>query len=83
MAKKVLIEVLDYQGVWIHYKKISNNPDSIKHALQAALKTPLAANSKTARAVEAKTNIVLKIEYGIGQHRAPKASSATTADNCS
>ena len=83
MAKNVLIEVLDYQGVWIHYKKISNSPDSIRHALQAALKTPLAANSKTARAVEAKTNFVLKIEFGNGQHRAPKVSSATPAANCS
>ncbi len=64
MAENVLIKILDHQGVWIHYEKISNNPDSIKRALQAALKTSLAAKSKTARAVDTKSNIVLKIENG-------------------
>ena len=63
VAKKVLIEILDKQGVWIHYKKVRNNPATIKHSLQAALMTPLASNSqKKARAVDAKTNIVLEVE---------------------
>jgi hypothetical protein len=64
MAIKVLIEVLDPQGVWIHYKMISNYPGNIERALQAALKTSLAAKLKTARALEAGTNIVLKVENG-------------------
>ena len=64
MAKKVLVEILDKQGVWIHYRKVSNNPDSIERALQAALKTPLAKTKKSARAVEAGAKIVLNIKYG-------------------
>ena len=64
MVKKVLIEILDDQGVWIHYDKISNNPAGIKRALQAALKTSLAAQSKTARVVDANTNAVLDVENG-------------------
>ena len=63
MATKVLIEILDKQGVWIHYKKVSNNRATIKRSLQAALMTPLASNSqKKVRAVDAKTNIVLEVE---------------------
>ena len=64
MAKRALIEILDKQGVWIHYRKVANNPASIEHALQAALKTPLASMIKSARALEAGTNIVLRIEHG-------------------
>ena len=56
-------------------KKFLIIPTVFRHALQAALKTPLAANSKTARAVEAKTNFVLKIEFGNGQHRAPNTKA--------
>jgi len=64
MTKKALIEIQDKQGVWIHYRKVANNPASIEQALQAALETPLASISKSARAVEAGTNIVLRIENG-------------------
>jgi len=64
MAKKALIEIQDKQGVWIHYRKVANNPASIEQALQAALETTLASKSKSARAVEAGTNIVLNIKYG-------------------
>ena len=64
MAKKVLIEIQDRQGVWIHYQKVDNNPASIELALQLALQTPLASTSKSVRAVEADTNFVLNIKYG-------------------
>jgi|TARA_B100000315_G_scaffold237037_1_gene253429 hypothetical protein len=42
----------------------SNYPGNIERALQAALKTSLATKSKTARALEAGTNVVLKVENG-------------------
>ena len=64
MAKKVLIEIQDKQGVWIHYQIVDNKPARIEFALQLALKTPLASKSKCARAVEAGTNSVLNIKYG-------------------
>jgi len=64
MAKKALIEVQDKQGVWIHYQMVANNPARIEKALQEALQTQLASESKRARALDADTNIVLKIENG-------------------
>ncbi len=64
MAKQALIEIQDKQGVWIYYGKVANNPNTIDKALQAALDTPLASTSKKARAIDAVTNIVLKIEDG-------------------
>jgi hypothetical protein len=64
MAKRALIEVQDKQGVWIHYQLVTNNPARIEKALQAALKTQLASKSKKARALDADTNNLLKIENG-------------------
>ncbi len=63
MAKKALIEIQDKQGVWIHYRKVDDNPASIELALQLALQTPLASTSKCVRAVESDTNFVLNIKY--------------------
>ena len=62
MAKRVLIEVQDKQGVWIHFRKVANNPGSIRQARQAALKSPIASKSQKTRVVDADTNSVLKIE---------------------
>jgi uncharacterized protein YgiM (DUF1202 family) len=59
-----LIEIQDKQGVWIHFKKVSNDPVTIEKALQAALKIQLASNTKKARAVDADTNDLLRIERG-------------------
>ena len=64
MAKYVLIEILDKQSVWIHFRKVANNPAKIEQALQAALETPLAAKLKKARALEAGTNFLLSTKNG-------------------
>ncbi len=64
MAKYVLIEILDKQSVWIHFRKVANNPAKIEQALQAALNTPLAAKAKQARCVEAGTNFLLSTKNG-------------------
>mgnify|MGYP001317133195 CR=1 FL=1 len=46
MANQVRIEIMDQFGKWHRHTTISNNPSSIKQALQVALKTQLASRSK-------------------------------------
>ena len=55
MANQVRIEIMDQFGKWHRHTTISNNPSSIKQALQSALKTQLASRSKKVRAVDDKT----------------------------
>ena len=46
MANIVRIEIMDQHGQWHRHKNVSNNPMSIKQALQTALKSQLASKSK-------------------------------------
>ena len=64
MANQVRIEIMDQFGKWHKHITISNNPLSIKQALQAALKQQLAARSKKVRAVDDKTNSIIDMLQG-------------------
>ena len=64
MANKVRIEIMDQFGKWHRHTTISNNPSSIKQALQVALKTQLASRSKKVRAVDDKTNSFIDMLQG-------------------
>ena len=46
MANQVRIEIMDHHGKWHRHRTVSNNPMSIKQAMQAALKQQLASKSK-------------------------------------
>jgi hypothetical protein len=64
MSNQVRIEIMDQFGKWHKYTTISNNPSSIKQALQAALKQQLASRSKKVRAVDDKTNNIIDMLQG-------------------
>ncbi len=55
---------MDQFGKWHRHTTISNNPSSIKQALQVALKTQLASRSKKVRAVDDKTNSFIDMLQG-------------------
>ena len=64
MANIVRIEIMDQHGKWHRHKNVSNNPMSIKQALQTALKQQLASKSKKVRAVDDKTNAMIDMLQG-------------------
>jgi len=64
MANQVRIEIMDQHGKWHRHKTISNNPMSIKQALQTALKQQLASKSKKVRAVDDQTNAMIDMLQG-------------------
>mgnify|MGYP003334655517 FL=1 len=64
MANIVRIEIMDQHGQWHRHKNVSNNPLSIKQALQTALKSQLASKSKKVRAVDDKTNAMIDMLLG-------------------
>jgi len=64
MSNQVRIEIMDQFGKWHRYTTVSNNPSSIKQALQTALKQQLASRSKKVRAVEDKTNNLIDMLQG-------------------
>ena len=64
MANIVRIEIMDQHGQWHRHKNVSNNPMSIKQALQTALKQQLASKSKKVRAVDDKTNTMIDMLQG-------------------
>lgn len=64
MSNMVRIEVQDQFGKWHTFKRVANNPTSIKHGLDAGLKTQLASKSKKARAVDDKTGIMMDMAMG-------------------
>lgn len=64
MTQRVRIEVQDQFGRWQKYRTVNNNPSNIKLALQAGLKTQLAAKSKKVRAINEETGDLLDILVG-------------------
>ena len=64
MSNQVRIEIMDQFGKWHTNRTVSNNPISIKGAMEAALKSQLAAKSKKVRAVDAKTNNLIDMLQG-------------------
>jgi hypothetical protein len=64
MSNQVIIEIMDQHGKWHRYRSVSNNPMSIKSALETALKQQLASKSKKARAIDEKTKNVIDILQG-------------------
>ena len=64
MANQVRIEIMDQHGKWHRHRSVSNNPMSIKQAMQAALKQQLASKSKKVRAVDDKTNAIIDMLQG-------------------
>ena len=55
---------MDQHGQWHRHTNVSNNPMSIKQALQTALKQQLASKSKKVRAVDDKTNAMIDMLQG-------------------
>lgn len=64
MSNLVRIEIQDQFGHWHTYTRVVNNPSSIQHGLQTALKQQLAQKSKKARAVDDKTGALLDLLQG-------------------
>ena len=64
MSNMVRIEVQDQFGKWHRHKTVANNATSIKHGLEAGLKTQLASKSKKARAVDDKTGSMIDMLMG-------------------
>ncbi|SNX61222.1 hypothetical protein SAMN06296273_2675 [Nitrosomonas ureae] len=64
MSNMVEIEVQDQFGAWHYYTSVTNNPSSIKLALQTAIKTQLASKSRRARAIDEKTGVLIDMLQG-------------------
>jgi hypothetical protein len=64
MSNLVRIEVQDQFGNWHTYTRVTNMPTSIKHGLEAGLRTQLAQKSRKARAVDDKTGQVIDMLQG-------------------
>lgn len=64
MANMIKIEVQDQFGAWHYYTSVTNNPSSIKLALQNAIKTQLASKSRKVRAIDGKTGALVDMLQG-------------------
>ena len=60
----IKIEVQDQFGRWQYYTSVTDNPINIRDWLNRAIKTQLASKSKKARAIDAKTGMLVGMLMG-------------------
>jgi len=61
VAQKARIEVQNQHGEWRYYTSVTVLGPSVKHALDAALRSPLGRTSGKARALDEATGAVIDI----------------------
>lgn len=64
MAQRARIEVQNHQGEWRYYTSVTVLGPAVKHALEAALRSPLGRISGKARAIDDATGAVIDMASG-------------------